>query len=296
MAESYEKRATRVTLLDAVNLDKETHTMLKDQLSKATKFLSASFLVKWEAEMDALLRYGIWRLSVCRHHATFGQQMLRVKYGSDFTKKKGQLLIALTVGCTYLKQKISQISNSTEDSSSKLHHIKRMLSTVEVIVLLASLINLMVFLRHGDYPTLIDRVLRLKPVSTASPGLNRVAGYQYMTRELLWHGFIELITFTLPLINYQSIKRKITNLLSKSKIDHKSVKRRTEEYLPDTNCAICDDIPILPHHIGCIHTFCYYCLESNRLADKKFECPLCGHPAKNIISLTVPQNSRLVGL
>lgn len=289
-----EKRASRVTLLDAVDLDVETHRILKDQLSKATKFLSASFLIKWEAEIDAVLRYWIWRLSVCRHQATFGQQLLRVKYGNDFTKRKAQLLIILAVGCSYVKQKISQLSSRTDSPQMQIMHIKRILSTVEISVLIASVINLVVFLRNGNYPTLIDRILRLKPVSAASPGPSRVVGYQYMTRELLWHGFIELITFTMPLINYQSLKRKITGMFSKSK----TVKMisRNVTYLPNTRCAVCNEVPVLPHHIGCNHTFCYYCLESNKLADKNFECPLCGHPAKEVISLTLVDNARLISL
>jgi peroxin-2 len=55
---------------------------------------------------------------------------------------------------------------------------------------MASLANLLVFLSEGKHPTLVDRILGLKPVSVAPSGQDRTVGYSYMTRELLWHGFI----------------------------------------------------------------------------------------------------------
>jgi hypothetical protein len=55
---------------------------------------------------------------------------------------------------------------------------------------MASLVNLLAFLPEGKHPTLVDRVLGLQPVSVAPSDRGRAVGYSYMTRELLWHGFI----------------------------------------------------------------------------------------------------------
>jgi hypothetical protein len=55
---------------------------------------------------------------------------------------------------------------------------------------LANLVNLLVFLTEGKHPTLVDRILGLQPISVAPPGQDRIVGYSYMTRELLWHGMI----------------------------------------------------------------------------------------------------------
>lgn len=43
----------------------------------------------------------------------------------------------------------------------------------------------------------------------------------------------------------------------------------------NTKCAHCDERPTLPHHMGCAHVFCYYCLKGNLIADEQFECPTC---------------------
>ncbi|XP_039277202.1 peroxisome biogenesis factor 2 isoform X2 [Nilaparvata lugens] len=209
------KKAARVTLLDASDLDDETHRVLKDQLSKATKFLPINVLVKWDAEIDALLRLAIWRL------------------------KKG-------------------------------------LTVMETVICMASFLNLIVFLREGRYPTLIDRILGLEPAVGSSQ--SRSIGYRYMTRELLWHGFMELITFTLPLVNFRYFKRKLISLIYTDKNSMKSCRfdgSRFELTLK-TRCAICQQVPIRPHHISCRHVFCYYCIQSNFCADQNFECPECG--------------------
>ena len=65
-----------------------------------------------------------------------------------------------------------------------------MFSWADTGIQIASLVNLLIFLTEGKHPTLVDRVLGLQPVSIAPAGQARTVGYSYMTRELLWHGFI----------------------------------------------------------------------------------------------------------
>ncbi|XP_039277201.1 peroxisome biogenesis factor 2 isoform X1 [Nilaparvata lugens] len=280
------KKAARVTLLDASDLDDETHRVLKDQLSKATKFLPINVLVKWDAEIDALLRLAIWRLSVCNHKATFGQQLLNISYGSNLSKTKARLLVISTVFCSYFKTKISNMTIRSsphicsEDETARLYHLlehlKKGLTVMETVICMASFLNLIVFLREGRYPTLIDRILGLEPAVGSSQ--SRSIGYRYMTRELLWHGFMELITFTLPLVNFRYFKRKLISLIYTDKNSMKSCRfdgSRFELTLK-TRCAICQQVPIRPHHISCRHVFCYYCIQSNFCADQNFECPECG--------------------
>lgn len=88
----------------------------------------------------------------------------------------------------------------------------------------------------------------------------------------------ELLGFTLPLINYHYVRRKCRNLLnlvSPRSMDTGKDKKPLLDVR--TNCAYCNDRPTLPHHMGCSHVFCYYCLKGNYLADSQFECPICGH-------------------
>lgn len=88
----------------------------------------------------------------------------------------------------------------------------------------------------------------------------------------------ELLGFTLPLINYHSVKRKLRNLvtLGAGGPSTDAAARRLEPVMTLlTRCAYCGERPTLPHHMHCSHVFCYYCLQGNVLADASFQCPEC---------------------
>lgn len=110
--------------------------------------------------------------------------------------------------------------------------------------------------------------------------------------------------FTLPLINYQSIKHKIKRLLnSKSKCDNRQWIEKSPLINARTVCTVCHEKSILPYHIKCSHVFCYYCisvsykikycllfiklyiyiLQSMKILDDKFECPECCHFENDIL-------------
>jgi peroxin-2 len=48
--------------LDAVELDDEIVNILKNQVINVTKFMTIGFLGRWEPEVDALLRFIIWKV------------------------------------------------------------------------------------------------------------------------------------------------------------------------------------------------------------------------------------------
>lgn len=67
--------------------------------------------------------------------------------------------------------------------------------------------------------------------------------------------------FSLPLINYQSVKHKINRLMnSKSKHEDKQWVDKNPLISARTVCSICQEKPVLPHHIKCSHVFCFYCI------------------------------------
>ncbi|XP_069705406.1 peroxisome biogenesis factor 2 [Periplaneta americana] len=273
--ESNERYVPRVTQLDAVELDDEIVNILKSQVTNVSRYTTAGFLGRWEAEIDALLRFIVWKLSVDKVYSTFGQQLLSVRYGGKYNKRKVYLFALLTIGSKYLKQRSHEISTSTRDASLS-EKVKLVFHWADITIQVASLINLLVFLTEGKYPQLVDRILRLQPVSIAPPGRDRSVGYNYMTRELLWHGFIELLVFAVPLVNYHVLKRRVTNLFSWKKANSD---KKKANFTSSTKCAECNENPVLPHHFGCGHIFCFYCVKANILADEKYECPLCGSSA-----------------
>lgn len=69
-----------------------------------------------------------------------------------------------------------------------------LISWLEVSLQVANIINFLIFLHKGRYPTLTDRLVNLQPVSAVNQ--SRVVGYSYITRELLWHGILVSILQT----------------------------------------------------------------------------------------------------
>uniref|UniRef100_A0A1B6EL78 Peroxisome biogenesis factor 2 n=1 Tax=Cuerna arida TaxID=1464854 RepID=A0A1B6EL78_9HEMI len=161
--------------------------------------------------------------------------------------------------------------------SAVIWKVSRLLEWLELCVQVASLLNYLLFLRQGVFPNLTDRLVGIKPVSATS--MSRVVGYSFMTRELLWHGFIELMVFVFPLVNYKYLQRRARKYIGYTRA--KDCRQEGLVYTVATRCSVCQEPPVLPHHMGCAHSFCYYCLQSNRMADSKFECPSCGHSDEN---------------
>lgn len=66
----------------------------------------------------------------------------------------------------------------------------------------------------------------------------------------------------IPLINYYKVKRFIRqwNPFSETNYGMSTVEIEREITI-NTKCAHCAQNPILPHHMGCSHIFCYVCLK-----------------------------------
>lgn len=158
---------------------------------------------------------------------------------------------------------------------------------MDIVLRLFSLANLLWFCCDGKYPTLTDRLLGLRPICITNKP--RSIGYNYLARELLWHGFIvqillfrfafvsvenltrskrclffcfclqELLTFTLSVVNYQYVRRRIIQMVSSRK--RGNVSRGGPVINSSTRCAICSKSPVVPQHMGCTHVFCYYCVQ-----------------------------------
>ncbi|XP_054278234.1 peroxisome biogenesis factor 2 isoform X1 [Macrosteles quadrilineatus] len=248
-----ENPSTRVTALDAIDLDSEIQRILKDQLLKIVHILSPPW-ARWEPELDLFLRLILWKLSVYEAGATFGQQLLSIKYNSGLTRRKSVAWAALAFGVGYLHKRSSELTNAVAPEHKD--KVREWLGRLEAGVQVARMLNLLMFLREGQFPDLVDRIVAVKPVA-ATPA-NRIVGYSYMTRELLWHGFIECIVFLLPLVNFSALQRSFRRLSGLGR--PKTAQQGSLVYTTATRCAVCQLPPTLPHQMGCGHAFCYYCL------------------------------------
>ncbi|XP_050539934.1 peroxisome biogenesis factor 2 [Daktulosphaira vitifoliae] len=267
----------RVTMLDALVLDDHITKVFIDQTFKALRFFPSWIINNLNAEINASLELLLSYYSIKNSKATFGQQLLGVKYNSDqLSNKKIVLLHFFTIGASYIS---SKLDNPSKNFINKISYLENISSILKFF----SFLNFLLFLHQGKYPILAQRLLGLSQESTR----RRVIGYEYMTRELLWHGFSELLLFTLPLINYQSMKHKVGRIIYSQSKDSTKYIEKTPILNARTVCSICQDKPIIPHHIKCSHVFCFYCINSMRLVDDKFECPECFHYEKDILPVII---------
>lgn len=277
---------SRIAVLDSAELDHEIFNVLKNQLNSIITNLPLE-VTYFEPELQTLLKIALWVLSVKRTSATFGQQLLRLKYPKHTSTRTLSVLGILQIGTSYLKQRLPNfLSFCRFQSSSDLGY--KIVDWGEFIMNIISLLYFIKFLRKGGAATFLEYFLGVKPISTVTPS-SRNVGYSFMTRELIWHGLIEFLVLVIPMVNYHALKRRFKKYLMYNTPDKRDEFNQQEITKDNLKCGICKNFPILPHHMGCTHLFCYYCLLSHRMADKKFECPICGYsnPEISIIPLSL---------
>ncbi|XP_042240629.1 peroxisome biogenesis factor 2-like [Homarus americanus] len=275
----------RISQLDSLFLNREAYSMVKNQLLGAVKYIGQTFVTILEPEIDAALQYLILKYTVEKGKSSVGQQLLQIKYEETVsTRRLHSYIIMLVVG-NWIKHRAGLITYTVTKNESVKEATSQCLSGFEIVFKVLQVINLLVFLQKGSYPTVLERLFGLRNVP-ANPGSVRRISYTYFTRELLWHGFAELLAFILPLINVQyfhSIVRKFVP--SSSENDHSSEDEPKAEFVLQTTCVVCNNNPVLPHSFGCCHIACYYCVYSSYSSDPLFSCPLCGHQIENKVQI-----------
>lgn len=277
-SESSSPRVLRISQLDAFELDDALEQLVWSQFSRCFQHFKPGLLTGVEPELKALLQLLVWRFTMYSRSATVGQTLLNIRYHNtlvagqkyrSLSRRQKLWFALLTVGEKWLKERSLSLLLS-HGAHSGFQKARQALALVSSAVKVASLLNFMLFLQSGTFPTLTERMLGVRPVFVRDQGAREI-NFHYMNRELLWHGFAEFLIFLLPLINVWKLKTRVSALLSIS--DHSDQK---SESVRRSECGICAEWPIMPHSIGCSHVFCYYCVKSHTAANVFFTCPKCG--------------------
>ncbi|PVD36976.1 hypothetical protein C0Q70_03969 [Pomacea canaliculata] len=220
------------------------------------------------------------RLSLLDCNASLGQQLLGIRYGQTRGKDTGKWMslnqkiwfAVISIGCPWLRERLSVFMNFSRLSNwePQTEHI---LQLIETCLKVASVINFLIFLRRGVHLSITERLLGLRAQFPERQAIRQVS-FEFMTRELLWHGFAELLAFILPLINLQRVKNTVLRWMAAKRQNWQSLDTRSPADL--TACVVCGEWPVHPHHIGCRHVFCHFCVASNLKADPDYSCPVCG--------------------
>uniref|UniRef100_A0A1B0CUH2 RING-type E3 ubiquitin transferase (cysteine targeting) n=1 Tax=Lutzomyia longipalpis TaxID=7200 RepID=A0A1B0CUH2_LUTLO len=259
------KYLLRVNQLDAVQPDDGIRKIFTDSLSKILD-ISPKIFTKFHPELDLLLRTLLWRFSIYKEKASFGQQMLFLRYNDEQLRSWKLILHFLfAVAPKYLRDRIVYKYTNSE-------MLQKSLSVTQTTLNVLYLLNMMHFLKTGRSPTLVDFLLGLEYADAAGKH-QRTIGYFHMTRELLWAGFIEFIGNILPFVNYHKLKRRLQGVFG----EKTTINRKKMNLSDKTLCVFCNERPTLPQEItSCCHIYCYYCLRGNLDADPDFKCTLCG--------------------
>ncbi|XP_022621991.1 peroxisome biogenesis factor 2 [Seriola dumerili] len=285
----------RISQLDALELDSALEQLVWTQFSQCFQNCRPGLLTPLEPELRALLQLLLWRFTLFSSSATVGQSLLSLHYNNTFSsspryrplsRRQKLGLALLTAGPCWLKERSHSLllclglntggPVSERDSGLLQKGLRSCLNLISCIAQLASLINFLVFLRKGCHPVLAERIVGAQAVFT-KPNVVRDITYQYMNRELLWHGFAEFLIFLLPLINTRKLKATVYSIVFGGGSADGEGGRDVHGVWKE--CGLCGEWPTMPHTVGCQHVFCYYCIKSHIIADACLTCPKCGAEA-----------------
>jgi len=254
--------AFRVGQVDAELLDEELLSLLKTQVGDALKYFKPHVQDDWSQEISLALRALLFKLSIWDHDASYGASLQNLRLTDARrpslalpkpTKWQKATYGLITVLGRYGWDKwenwlVDQEGGYTEPSET-VQRLSRLTSFISTTHSIAAFISFLVFLVHGRYRTLTDRLLRLRLVSP-SDNVSREVSFEYLNRQLVWHAFTEFLLFLLPLVGISRWRRWLSRAWKKTKEAMRSdesgpdamadqVKRGPLSFLPERTCAIC---------------------------------------------------------
>ncbi|XP_058501414.1 peroxisome biogenesis factor 2 isoform X1 [Solea solea] len=285
----------RITQLDALELDSALEQLVWTQFSQCFQNFRPGLLTPVEPELRALLHLLVWRFTLYSSSTTVGQSLLNLHYHNTLSpspryrplsRRQKLCLLLLTAGPRWLRERSHSLllglglspggPVSERDNNFLEQGLRCGLTLVSGIAQLASLINFLVFLKKGQHPVMVERIVGAQAVFS-KPSVVRDIDYQYMNREMMWHGFAEFLIFLLPLINTRKLKATVSSFVFGG--ESAGGKRARGEQGLLKECGLCGEWPTMPHTVGCQHVFCYYCIKSHSIADACLTCPKCGAEA-----------------
>lgn len=252
----------RVSQLDACELDENIAAILQHQFLEIFRIIESAHIHQLRPELEAFVRFLVWKFSLQTANSTFGQRMLSLTYITEKSKpltffQNGGLFISFIL-VEWLRERCGWLITKFPG----LFAVQRLLDYSTTALKTLSLLNFVVFLVQGHYPTLKERILGLTMASTSPQSIQEIS-HSYLTREILWHGFSEFVFFLLPHLNIFSLRNWARRVL------------KTSAPSDPNQCSFCETPPTLPHFSDCGHLYCYYCLRANLMPDTKFPCYVC---------------------
>ncbi|XP_057370956.1 peroxisome biogenesis factor 2-like isoform X2 [Daphnia carinata] len=262
---------SRQSQIDAVELDSECYQLFQTQLNQSFTHLPINILKKIEPEISALLNLAVYVVPLYTTSSLVSHKLLGIEFSdrtaSPLIQKKFYAYSFAIVGMKWISQRWSTLSSHILNEGM----MQSFLSWLHLSSKIFNLLNSLVFLKQGLYPTVLHRVLNLR-TNLIDPNQPRSTDLSTLTRELLWHSFAETLMFILPLVNVHRVKSWFSRVVM--------LREDTQTNIAvgkNSLCAMCNEVPIIPQKAECHHTFCYYCLTASLEAVPEYTCPLCSY-------------------
>lgn len=303
VAEGLSLRVLRSSQTDAEQLDEELLSLFKGTLNSCLGRFHSDFLGIYYKELMVVLRSIIFGLTVGLGKPTPGMALLNVTYRNEYKSSKFKnngpglskvqrtVLYVGNIIVPYLWSRLashlaramdtrgsfdssaSSIQRAFYTSSERIWNISR---RIESIWMALELTNGVVYLKHGKYRRLLERLVGARLVYSHL-GASRHISFDYLNRQLIWSEISDFILFFLPLVNVEAVKNVLHTYLPMNKALGGSHVHAT--------CAICGaqkKSPVQCQVLPCQHKFCYYCIAGKMAQGNERRCYVCSEDISSI--------------
>ena len=296
----------RSAQLDAARLDAELASLLGEQVARVlapwesgsglggVALPGRSFLSAARPELAAALDGLAFLSTVGRGRPTPGKRMLNVRFADvrgtvaaspdlpGLSRSQRVALGLFSVGGRYALTRLARAAAARRWASARAGtapdpsaaSLANALASIDTVLAIGSLANLVSFISGaGAHRSLLERVVGAAAVP-ADPAAPRSLSFDYLNRQLVWHGLAELMLFFLPLVEPARVGRAVSGWfprvggLASARAAGAGGRPPPPAAEAGTSarpaCGWCGTVdPPLPFAaLPCAHVHCYWCLAS----------------------------------
>ena len=291
-------RVLRVSQIDAGRLDAELTSLLREQLLRVFARVHPGAVARRTPELTLGLDLLVFYFTVWSHRPTPGMELMNLRYRDERRPLVGtsgmeghRLSVAqrLAHGVAFVAGRFlwSKLTRAAHDAGwsdaephTWRHRAWRAVGHAENAHAVATLVNLLLFLRSGRFRTPWERLSRARLVYH-EPNTARVVSFEYLNRQILWRELSDLALFVLPMLDPARLRDAARAFQSRDG-DGRDAPRATRPdesvTVGDETCAACGAKPPTAPFAAepCGHVHCYYCARARRAADPaRFRCARC---------------------
>ena len=299
----------RSSQLDAVRLDAELASLLGEQVARvlapwddggglpgvAPPLPGRALLAAARPELAAALDALAFAATIGRGRPTPGMRMLNLRFADvrggrppspdlpGLSRSQKAAYFLLSVGGRYAAARLGRAAAARRwaagaASDPGAASLANTLAAVDTALALGGLANLVFFLAGaGTHRSLVERLVGAAAVP-ADPAAPRALSFDYLNRQLVWHGLAELMLFLLPLVEPARLGQAVAGWLPR--VGGLAGGREGERALPPLQAAPPSPGPADPANparpvcgwcgradpavpfaaLPCTHVHCYWCL------------------------------------